>query len=80
MMGGINVVLIGSIFFLLLVHFNGLKVAGKGGDVNMTAHVPYTAILFPGFASSRLRAWADLDCPLSPLDFHPLDYVSSCQK
>lgn len=62
------------LLFLQLAHV--LNVAAKGGDVNMTAHVPYTTILFPGFASSRLRAWADLDCPLSPLDFHPLDYVS----
>jgi hypothetical protein len=34
-----------------------------------------SGVIIPGFASSRLRAWAMLDCPYSPLDFRPLDLV-----
>eukprot|EP01018_Ginkgo_biloba_P030470 Gb_39969 [translate_table: standard] len=34
-----------------------------------------SGVIIPGFASTQLRAWAMLDCPFSPLDFHPLDSV-----
>lgn len=34
-----------------------------------------SGILIPGFGSSRLLAWSMLDCPYSPMDFHPLDPV-----
>ncbi|KAL2643136.1 hypothetical protein R1flu_010723 [Riccia fluitans] len=34
-----------------------------------------SGVIIPGFASTRLRAWAMLDCPYSPLDFSPLDPV-----
>lgn len=34
-----------------------------------------SGVIIPGFASTRLRAWAMLDCPFSPLDFRPLDPV-----
>jgi hypothetical protein len=37
--------------------------------------IPVSGVIIPGFASSRLRAWAILDCPYSPLDFRPLDPV-----
>eukprot|EP00897_Mesotaenium_endlicherianum_P001774 jgi/Mesen1/1624/ME000135S00620 len=35
----------------------------------------YTGVIIPGFASSRLRAWAMLDCPYTPWEFNPLDPV-----
>lgn len=35
----------------------------------------FTGIIIPGFASSRLRAWAILRCPFSPFQFNPLDPV-----
>lgn len=34
-----------------------------------------SGVIIPGFASTRLRAWALLDCPFSPLDIRPLDAV-----
>ncbi|KAH9287967.1 hypothetical protein KI387_032084, partial [Taxus chinensis] len=37
--------------------------------------VKLSGVIIPGFASTQLRAWAMLDCPFSPLDFHPLDSV-----
>lgn len=53
----------------------GLDGAGvpKGGWGSPS--IPVSGVIIPGFASSRLRAWALLDCPYSPLDFRPLDPV-----
>lgn len=53
----------------------GLDGAGvpKGGWASPS--IPVSGVIIPGFASSRLRAWALLDCPYSPLDFRPLDPV-----
>lgn len=47
--------------------------APKGGWASPS--IPVSGVIIPGFASSRLRAWALLDCPYSPLDFRPLDPV-----
>lgn len=62
--------------FLLLLTLP-LSVAGagvpKGGWGSPS--LPVSGVIIPGFASSRLRAWALLDCPYSPLDFRPLDPV-----
>lgn len=59
------------------LHRLGLGVAGagvpKGGWGSPS--IPVSGVIIPGFASSRLRAWAILDCPYSPLDFRPLDPV-----
>lgn len=68
------------LFLLLLLAVPlplGLGVAGagvpKGGWGSPS--IPVSGVIIPGFASSRLRAWALLDCPYSPLDFRPLDPV-----
>jgi hypothetical protein len=49
--------------------------AGVNKEVWGSLSSKLSGIIIPGFASSRLRAWAILDCPYSPLDFRPLDPV-----
>jgi len=64
-----------ALFLLLLALPLGVAGAGvpKGGWGSPS--IPVSGVIIPGFASSRLRAWALLDCPYSPLDFRPLDPV-----
>ena len=52
-------------------------VRGAGVDSKQWAHhnAKLSGVIIPGLASTRLRAWALLDCPFSPLDFRPLDPV-----
>eukprot|EP00249_Psilotum_nudum_P008350 c21215_g1_i2 orf=116-1345(+) len=52
-------------------------VAGAGVDSKQWGlHTSkLSGVIIPGFASTRLRAWAMMDCPFSPLDFQPLDPV-----
>ncbi|KAL5711953.1 hypothetical protein ACHQM5_014174 [Ranunculus cassubicifolius] len=57
---------------ILLLHFPTSINGGVGfsGDYSKLS-----GIIFPGLASTQLRAWSILDCPYSPLDFNPLDSV-----
>ncbi|GAB2298212.1 hypothetical protein Dimus_032281, partial [Dionaea muscipula] len=49
--------------------------AWVNGEVFKEDYSKLSGIIFPGFASTQLRAWSILDCPYSPLDFNPLDLV-----
>lgn len=64
------------LLLLLLLWSHGFA-AGAGVDSKQWG--PHSSklsgVIIPGFASTRLRAWALLDCPFSPLDFRPLDPV-----
>ncbi|XP_050206321.1 phospholipid--sterol O-acyltransferase isoform X1 [Mercurialis annua] len=57
---------------LIIVGVGGLR--GTYGDSG-EEYLKLSGIIIPGFASTQLRAWSFLDCPLSPLDFNPLDLV-----
>ncbi|CAM6033246.1 unnamed protein product [Sphagnum compactum] len=64
---------------VVLVVVAGARLEVEGAGVNKevwgSLSSKLSGIIIPGFASSRLRAWAILDCPYSPLDFRPLDPV-----
>lgn len=68
----------GILGWMTVVLAASMGVGIEGAGVNKGVWGPnaqLSGVIIPGFASSRLRAWAILDCPFSPLDFRPLDPV-----
>lgn len=65
--------------WLLCFLFGMMLLQTEAGGVDTKQWESHSAklsgILIPGFGSSRLLAWSMLDCPYSPMDFHPLDPV-----
>lgn len=75
---GVFRVCTGGVFFLLLiVALLPTTTGATGVDKRIwgAGASKLSGLIIPGFASTRLRAWAMLDCPYSPLDFSPLDPV-----
>ncbi|KAG6542404.1 hypothetical protein Mapa_016233 [Marchantia paleacea] len=75
---GVIQVCTGGVFFLLLIVALLPTTTGAAGvDKRIwgAGASKLSGLIIPGFASTRLRAWAMLDCPYSPLDFSPLDPV-----
>ncbi|MCO5566837.1 hypothetical protein L7F22_020519 [Adiantum nelumboides] len=69
--------LLSLLLFLLLLVCLLWSAGGAGVDFKQWGphNSRLSGVIIPGFASTRLRAWAHLDCPFSPLDFRPLDPV-----
>lgn len=62
------------LYTLLAIALEAQEASGEGERWSEYSS-KLSGVIIPGFASTQLRAWAMLDCPFSPLDFHPLDSV-----